>query len=93
MAEFVSLNEHDTKELRKEIGLPITKPLVYWKKIDTEWHSYIVVNYEIAEIYKPSNTFSLFVTIESGEKVRILGDFFVDMQKTTFLSDIEKNNL
>ena len=29
---FIQLNENDTKELRKEIGLPVTKGVIYWSK-------------------------------------------------------------
>lgn len=89
--EFNALNENDTKELRKELGLPITKQLVYWKKQNLEWVSFNVLDYEVVEVYEPSHSSSLMITIDNGEKIRILGDFFADMQKPSFVSDMEKN--
>jgi hypothetical protein len=89
--EFIPLNDNDTKELRKELGLPVTKQLVYWRKENLDWLSYPVSNYVVCDTYMPSNTHSLLITLESGEEIRILADFFADMQKTTFISDYEGN--
>lgn len=88
--DFIPLNDNDTKELRKEIGLPVTKQLVYWRKDNAVWNSYVVTNYEVVDTYEPSKSHSLKVLLANGEEVRILADYFSDMQKTTFVSDIEK---
>lgn len=87
--EFTPLNNGDTKELRKEIGLPITKGLVYWCKDEfNSWKQYNVTDYEVVETYLPSGAKSILVTLENEKKIRILGDYLSDMQKSSFLSDI-----
>lgn len=88
-SEFIRLNEKDTKELRKELGLPVTKDIVYWCK-DTycTWKKLGVVDYEIVDTYEPSGSKSIVITLENGEEVRILSDYLADMQKTSFLNDI-----
>lgn len=88
-SEFIQLNEIDTKKLRKEIGLPVTKGIIYWRR-DTHyaWKKMDVVDYEIVATYEPSGTKSLLITLEDGSQVRILADYLADMQKTSFLNDI-----
>lgn len=87
---FTSLSESDTRELRKSLGLPIFKPLRYMKKADTGWQEIDVINYEIVDTYQPSGTHSFVVTTVNGEKVRILQDYFVEMQKPSFVEDMNK---
>lgn len=91
-AEFIKLNDNDTKELRKEIGLPVTKGLIYWYKSETHvWKQTTVTNYEVVETYEPSESKSIVITLEDGKRIRILGDYLADMQKPSFLSDIGEN--
>lgn len=88
-AEFTPLNENDTKELRKALGLPVTKGLVYWlQERPGCWKQLSVADYEIAAVYEPSGSRSVRITLEDGRQVRILGDFLADMQKPSFLSDV-----
>ena len=88
-SEFIPLNNNDTKELRKEMGLPVTKGLVYWYKEGQCWKQCNVIDYEIVEVYQPSGSRSILLTIESGRQVRILSDYLVDMQKSSFLNDVD----
>ena len=81
----------DSKELRKELGLPMTKELRYYAKEKDVWIESCVLGYEIVDTYMPSGTQSLLIELEDKSLVRILADYFVDMQKTTFLSDISGN--
>lgn len=87
-SEFKQLNNMDTKELRKQLGLPMTKDLRYFFRENTSWVESKVVGYEIVDTYQPSGTHSLLITLEDNTQVRILADYFADMQKTTFLSDV-----
>lgn len=91
-SEFIQLNDNDTKELRKEIGLPVTKDIVYWCK-DTyySWKKFSVVDYKIVATYEPSGSKSILITLENGNQVRVLSDYLADMQKSSFLSDIGEN--
>lgn len=83
------LQSEDSKELRKKLGLPITKDIVYWRKDNKKWVEYKVVNYKIVDVYEPSGTCSIVVSLDSGEEVRILQDYLSDMQKSTFISDVD----
>ena len=92
-SEFMSLNDKDTKELRKQLGLPTTKDLRYFYRENVSWVEAKVINYEIVDTYQPSGTCSLMITLSNNDRVRILADYFSDMQKSTFLNDITgKNN-
>lgn len=88
--EFNALNENDTAELRKRLDLPITKELRYFRKEKSNWVSYNVTGYEIVDTYQPSNTPSLLVSISSGEQIRIISDYFSEMQKNDFAMTEEK---
>ncbi len=88
--EFIALSENDTKELRKELGLPIYKPLRYMKKVNAEWQEIAVKSYEVVDIYMPSGTHSLAVTLLNGDKIRIIQDYFSEMQKPSFVEDMNK---
>ena len=45
-SEFMSLNDKDTKELRKQLGLPTTKDLRYFYRENVSWAEVKVINYE-----------------------------------------------
>ena len=88
--EFIPLSDNDTKELRKEIGLPVTKGLVYWCKNEShKWEQFTVSDYEVVAVYEPSGGKSLMVTLENGRQVRIYGDYFAEMQKPNFLGEVD----
>ena len=83
--EFVALSEKDTKELRNSLKLPVTKELVYWKKdSDCIWRNFVVTDYEVIASYEPSGSKSLIISLADGNKVRILGDYFSEMQNRHF---------
>ena len=79
----------DSKELRKKLELPITKDIVYWRKDGRKWTEHKVVSYKIVDVYEPSGSCSIVVILDSGEEVRILQDYLSDMQKPTFVSDVD----
>lgn len=91
-SEFMSLNDKDTKELRKQLGLPTTKDLRYFYRENVSWVEVKVINYEIVDTYQPSGTHSLMITLTDNTQVRILADYFADMQKSTFLNDVTGKN-
>lgn len=55
----------EEKKLRKELGLPIRKPLRYMKKVPFEYKAMTVSEVCIIERYKPSNTASLEISLEN----------------------------
>ncbi len=90
--EFIPLSKYDTKELRKEIGLPFKKELVYWYKAEVNtWKQDVVIDYEILETLFPSGSKILRITLSDGTQKCILGDYLAEMQKASFIKDIEGN--
>ncbi len=86
---FLAISEHDTKELRKELNLPITKPLRFMEhQADSTYKEFNVTDYQIVEVYQPSGTSSLAITLEDDRKIRIISPFFSHMQKVTFVQDM-----
>jgi hypothetical protein len=75
-SKFTPINENDTKELRKDLDLPITKTLYYMLKTKDGYKRKKVKDYRIVETYLPSGTPSLQVTYTGGKVIRILAPFF-----------------
>lgn len=75
---------------RKSLDLPVTKPLRYMRYESGKYVEYPVVDYEIVEVYQPSGTPSLSITLNTGEHIRILSLYFSEMQKPSFVDDVEK---
>lgn len=78
-------NFEDTKELRRKLGLPIGKPLRYMRRTrgGLGFEAVPVTKYEIVQEY-PSGAYSLLITTEEGEEIRILSLYFADMQSSSF---------
>lgn len=66
----------EEKKMRKELGLPMTKELRYVK----DGKSYNVNEIQVVDVYQPSGTPSLLLTLEDGSQKRILAPFFIEMQ-------------
>lgn len=90
--DYLVLLYHDattnSENLRRLLGLPITKELRYMKRTATGFIPYQVANYRIVTWYTDSNAASLEITLANGNTVRILGDYFSHMQKPSFEKDI-----
>lgn len=90
--DYLVLLYHDattnSENLRRLLGLPITKELRYMKRTTTGFIPYQVANYRIVTWYTDSNAASLEITLANGNTVRILGDYFSHMQKPSFEKDI-----
>ncbi len=82
----------DSKNLRRLLGLPITKELVYMERDASGFTPYRVVSYQVVEWYNESNA-SLEVALANGNSFRILGDYFSHMQKPSFEKDMVADSL
>lgn len=77
------------KERRKLLKLPITKELRYMRHMpDLTYWPEKVVSYEIVDQYMPNGNYSLMITVESGEEIRIYAPYFADMQKASFTEEM-----
>ena len=83
------------KNLRKLLGLPITKGLRYMKRDGNGFTPYKIKAYEIINWYADSGSASLKLTYENGENhpLPILSDYFSHMQKASFEKDIQEQNI
>ena len=78
-----------TKELRKELDLPITKDLVYYPnrfKHQTEK----VAEIEIVEKY--NSWYLLCITTDAGRNVYIHGSYLRNMQSSSFIEDMAESD-
>lgn len=83
----------DSENLRRLLGLPITKELRYMKKTTTGFIPFEIANYQIVKWYTDSNAASLEITLANGCVIRILGDYFSHMQKPSFEKDMDTDLL
>ena len=75
------------ENLRRKLGLPITKNLVYYQfSAKQNWQEHDVTGIAINQEY--STGFSLCLTLENQEKVNIHSDFLVQMQKKNFTAEM-----
>lgn len=84
----------DTKKLRKKLSLSITKELIYYESVTYgEYKMYKVTRYALFvndDIkFNPSINPSLYIELEDGRIIKILNDYFVSMQKPSFIKDMK----
>ena len=78
----------EEKELRKQLKLPITKPLRYMRRRNGSYAAIPVVNLDVEEAFETWST--LCITLENGEAVKIHSAYFAEMQKPSFEKDMAK---
>ncbi len=78
---------NDCESLRRLLHLPVTKELRYVKKENNSFVSYKVKSYQITDWYTDSDSASLTLILENNQTIRILANYFSEMQK----KDFEKN--
>lgn len=85
-----------SKELRKQLKLPITKDIVYYKRIlGKEYNKFDVESIEIMSEYNNSGSYSLRISLTKSlmselEQVDILSDFLIQMQKPNFIEEVNE---
>lgn len=79
----------EEKESRKLLGLPLKKPLVYYRVKKAEEPAVPVASYSVIESFHVTDPwYTVELELCSGECVRIHSGFFVEMQKPSFLKDM-----
>lgn len=81
-------DEDTTSAVKRLLGLPTTKPLVYFRRIVGGWQQYPVVNWEIIQEY--SDSCSLKIHVEELGDINIHHVFLSEMQKPSFERDMEE---
>ncbi len=85
-----AINDYE-KSVRKLLGLPLTKQLVYYADKTNDKSVIEIKEFKIAEIYTKTNIWcTLELVIDGiGQKINIHSDFFAEMQKPSFISDMK----
>ena len=88
--DFKPICETDTKELRKSLGLPVTKDLVYYKEFNWDTREvFKIIAYEPVFDYPDSTSKTVRITLENGEIVKIHNMYLAEMQ--SFKGDMHEN--
>ena len=91
-AEYTgSIPETDEeKDIRRALGLPIKKCLVYYKNFSDEHSKTMIKMYQVSEMYDITYPwYTLRITLQDDTKVNIHSDFLKEMQKPGFVSEIK----
>lgn len=83
--------ENEEKLVRKAIGLPIKKQLVYYKDKRDADSIVNISEYKIVEMYDTTERwYTIEIYLEDGSEVRIHSGYLAEMQKTSFIADMAK---
>lgn len=81
--------EKAERAVRKALGLPVTKQLVFYKDKRNADSAVNVREYRILERHSLTELwYTLDVTLEDGSGIRIHSDHFSEMQKPGFAEDM-----
>ena len=79
----------EDKLVRKAVGLPVKKQLVYFPDKSDPESAVKVVKYQLVEMYEISDRwYTIEITTEDNKSIRIHSDFLAEMQKPSFFSDL-----
>ena len=81
------------KLIRKAIGLPVTKQLVFYRNRRDASSVINVERYRINTIYEITDRwFEIDIVTADGETVRIHSRYLVEMQSPSFIEDMRKSD-
>lgn len=81
--------QNDEKLVRKAVGLPVKKQLIYYKNTHDSESSVNVISYKLAEMYNITDRwYTMEITLDDGSKVRIHSSYLAEMQKPSFIADM-----
>ena len=79
----------EEKLVRKALGLPLTKQLVYYKNVHDASSACCVTEFRILEMYDITDRwYTIGLTLEDGPNVRIHSGYLAEMQKASFIADV-----
>lgn len=82
---------NDEKLVRKALGLPVKKELVYYRDKNDASSKVTVEKFKIIEMYEITTPwFTLEIEPADGDCVRIHSFYFAEMQKPSFIEDMKK---
>lgn len=79
----------DEKLVRKAIGFPVKKQLVYYRDKLDQTSVVNIKEYQLVEMYNITERwYTVEITTEQGEVVRIHSAYLIEMQKPSFVADM-----
>ena len=77
------------KIVRKILGLPLTKRLVYYGKKDDPNSKVNIISYQVLEMYEITERwFTIQIHTNDNQDVFIHSGYLAEMQKPSFISDM-----
>ena len=87
----LSKSEIEERLVRKALGLPVTKQLVYYPDKKDKASAVKVTVYQLIEMYAITDRwYTVELILDNGNRVRIHSDYLVEMQKPSFVADMAK---
>ena len=88
-------NPNDEEKLvRKAVGLPVKKQLVYYKNKRDVDSIVNVTNYRLIEMYEVTDRwYTVEITTADGDLVKIHSSYLAEMQRPSFISDLEAQSV
>ena len=84
-------SEIEERLVRKALGLPVTKQLVYYPDKRDKDSIVKVTVYQLLEMYAITDRwYTVELILENENRVRIQSEFLVEMQKPSFITDMAK---
>ncbi len=79
----------EEKLVRKIIGLPIKKQLIYYRDKTNPDSVINVIEYQLVEMYDISERwYTIEITLIDGNKTKIHSGYLIEMQKPSFIADM-----
>ena len=80
----------EEKLVRKAVGLPVKKQLIYYTDAHDGNSAVNVEKYQLVEMYNINDRwYTVEITLADDTKARIHSRFLAEMQKPSFISDME----
>lgn len=83
-------NPQDAEKLvRKAIGLPVKKQLIYYKDKSDAESTVDVLDYQLVEMFDiKERWYTVEIRLADDSKVRIHSSYFAEMQRPSFIADM-----
>lgn len=84
-------DDKQDRDLRKLLGLPVTKALVYYKNPRDESSKMNVLKFRVVKIYEISDFWAIIeIVTDTGRNVHIYSAFLAHMQKPAFVKEFKE---
>ena len=79
----------EEKMVRKAVGLPVKKQLIYYTNKHDANSAVNVMQYQLIEMYDITERwYTVEITLDNGTSVKIHSGYLAEMQKPSFIADI-----